>query len=114
MIEEFFDYLRDFHFTGSIYAVKEGTPVFPNEPLITIRAKFIEAQLIETLLLVTVNHQSLIATKANRIVREAKGRPVLEIWGQGELKAMIVLHMELELLILVELPGQLQFLRDDV
>ena len=50
--EEFFDYLRDFHFTGSIYAVKEGTPVFPNEPLITIRAKFIEAQLIETLLLV--------------------------------------------------------------
>ena len=76
--EEFFDYLRDFHFTGSIYAVKEGTPVFPNEPLITIRAKFIEAQLIETLLLVTVNHQSLIATKANRIVREAKGRPVLE------------------------------------
>ena len=62
--EEFFDYLRDFHFTGSIYAVKEGTPVFPNEPLITIRAKFIEAQLIETLLLVTVNHQSLIATKS--------------------------------------------------
>lgn len=76
--EEFFDYLRDFHFTGSIYSVKEGTPVFPNEPLITVRAKFIEAQLIETLLLVTVNHQSLIATKANRIVKEAKGRPVLE------------------------------------
>ena len=76
--EEFFDYLRDFHFTGTIYAVKEGTPVFPNEPLVTIRAKFIEAQLIETLLLVTVNHQSLIATKANRIVKEAKGRPVME------------------------------------
>ena len=58
--------------------LKEGTPVFPNEPLVTIRAKFIEAQLIETLLLVTVNHQSLIATKANRIVKEAKGRPVME------------------------------------
>ncbi len=76
--EEFFDYLRDFHFTGTIYSVREGTPVFPNEPLITVRAKFIEAQLIETLLLVTINHQSLIATKANRIVKEAKGRPVLE------------------------------------
>ena len=76
--EDFFDYLRNFKFTGSIYAVKEGTPVFPNEPLITIRAKFIEAQLIETLLLVTINHQSLIATKAHRIVREAKGRPVME------------------------------------
>lgn len=76
--EEFFDYLRDFRFTGDIYAIKEGTPVFPNEPLITIRAKFIEAQLIETLLLVTVNHQSLIATKAHRIVQEAKGRPVFE------------------------------------
>ena len=76
--EDFFDYLRDFKFTGSIYAVKEGTPVFPNEPLITVRAKFIEAQLIETLLLVTVNHQSLIATKAHRIVQEAKGRAVME------------------------------------
>lgn len=76
--EDFFNYLREFRFTGTIYAVKEGTPVFPNEPLVTIRAKFIEAQLIETLLLVTVNHQSLIATKANRIVKEAKGRPVME------------------------------------
>lgn len=76
--EEFFAYLRDFHFTGSIYAIKEGTPVFPNEPLVTVKAKFIEAQLIETLLLVTVNHQTLIATKAHRIVQEAKGRPVLE------------------------------------
>lgn len=76
--EEFFDYLRDFRFTGSIFAVKEGTPVFPNEPLVTVKAKFIEAQLIETLLLVTINHQSLIATKAHRIVQEAKGRPVFE------------------------------------
>ena len=76
--EDFFNYLREFRFTGTIYAVKEGTPVFPNEPLVTIRAKFIEAQLIETLLLVTVKYQSLIATKANRIVKEAKGRPVME------------------------------------
>lgn len=76
--EEFLAYLKDFHFTGSIYSVKEGTPVFPNEPLVTVKAKFIEAQLIETLLLVTINHQSLIATKAHRIVQEAKGRPVFE------------------------------------
>ena len=76
--EEFFEYLKEFRFTGSIYAVKEGTPVFPNEPLVTVKAKFIEAQLIETLLLVTINHQSLIATKAHRIVQEAKGRPVFE------------------------------------
>ena len=62
--EDFLDYLLDFKFTGSIYAMKEGTPVFPNEPLITVKAKFIEAQIIETMLLVTVNHQSLIATKA--------------------------------------------------
>ena len=70
--EEFFDYLRDFHFTGSIYAVKEGTPVFPNEPLITIRAKFIEAQLIETLLLVTVNHQSLMLQKLTALFEKQK------------------------------------------
>ena len=76
--EDFLDYLLDFKFTGSIYAMKEGTPVFPNEPLITVKAKFIEAQIIETMLLVTVNHQSLIATKAHRVVQEAKGRPVME------------------------------------
>ncbi len=76
--EEFFEYLSNVRFTGDIYSVKEGTPVFPNEPLVTIKAKFIEAQLIETLLLVTINHQSLIATKASRIVQEAKGRPVFE------------------------------------
>lgn len=76
--EDFFDYLRNFKFTGTIYSVKEGTPVFPYEPLITVKAKLIEAQLIETFLLVTVNHQSLIATKTHRIVQEAKGRDVLE------------------------------------
>ncbi len=76
--EEFLDYLKDFHFTGDIYAVPEGTPVFPREPLVVVRAPAIEAQLIETFTLLTINHQSLIATKANRIVRAAKGRVVLE------------------------------------
>ena len=77
--EEFLDYLLNFKFTGDIYAIQEGTPVFPNEPLLTIRAKVIEAQLIETMLLLTINHQSLIATKANRIKRAAEGREVLEL-----------------------------------
>jgi nicotinate phosphoribosyltransferase len=76
--EEFFQYLLDFKFTGDIYAITEGTPVFPNEALVTVRAKIIEAQLLETMLLVTINHQSLIATKANRIVRASQGRTVLE------------------------------------
>lgn len=77
--EEFLEYLLNFKFTGDIYAIKEGTPVFPNEPLITVKAKVIEAQLIETMLLLTINHQSLIATKANRIRRAAGGKEVLEL-----------------------------------
>lgn len=76
--EEFLKYLKNFKFTGDIYAIPEGTPVFPGEPLLTVRAKAIDAQLIETMLLLTINHQSLIATKANRIVRAAKGRPIME------------------------------------
>ena len=76
--EEFLTYLENFKFTGDIYAIPEGTPVFPNEPLITVRAPAIQTQLIETFLLLTVNHQSLIATKASRIVRAAQGRRVLE------------------------------------
>ena len=76
--EEFLSYLEDFHFTGDIYAVPEGTPVFPREPMVIVRAKAIEAQLIETFTLLTINHQSLIATKANRIARAARGRTVLE------------------------------------
>ena len=76
--EEFLSYLADFRFTGDIWAVPEGTPMFPNEPIITVRAPAIEAQLIETYLLLCVNHQSLIATKANRVVRAAEGRTVLE------------------------------------
>lgn len=76
--EEFLNYLKDFRFTGDIYAIPEGTPVFPREPLVVVRAPAIEAQLIETFTLLTINHQSLIATKANRIVRAARGRTVLE------------------------------------
>ena len=76
--EEFLRYLADFRFTGDIWAVPEGTPVFPREPILTVRAPAIQAQLIETYLLLCVNHQSLIATKANRVVRAAEGRTVLE------------------------------------
>ena len=76
--EEFLTYLESFQFTGDIYAVPEGTPIFPQEPILTVRAPAIQAQLIETFLLLALNHQSLIATKANRIVRAAEGRTVLE------------------------------------
>ena len=76
--EEFLDYLANFKFTGDIWAVPEGTPVFPKEPIITVRAPAIQAQLIETFLLLSVNNQSLIATKANHVVRSAEGITVLE------------------------------------
>ena len=76
--EGFLEYLRTFRFTGDIWAVPEGTPIFPREPIMTVRAPAIEAQLVETYLLLTLNHQSLIATKANRVTRAAKGRTVLE------------------------------------
>ena len=76
--EEFLEYLASFKFTGDIWAVPEGTPIFPQEPIITVRAPAIQAQLIETFLLLSINHQSLIATKANRVVRAAQGRTVLE------------------------------------
>ena len=76
--EDFLAYLENFKFTGDLWAVPEGTPVFPKEPLLVVRAPAIQAQILETFLLLTVNHQSLIATKANRIVRAAEGRTVLE------------------------------------
>ena len=76
--EAFLDYLRNFQFTGDIWAVPEGTPIFPREPVFTVRAPAIQAQLLETYLLLEFNHQSLIATKANRICRAADGRAVLE------------------------------------
>lgn len=76
--EAFLNALKDFRFTGDIYAVPEGTPVFPGEPLLTVKAPAAQAQLIETYLLLAINHQSLIATKANRMVRAAQGRPIME------------------------------------
>lgn len=76
--EEFLEYLSAFKFTGDIYAVPEGTPIFPSEPFMIVRAPAIEAQFIETFVLLTLNHQSLIATKSNRIVRAANGRAVTE------------------------------------
>ncbi|MBQ7119056.1 MAG: nicotinate phosphoribosyltransferase [Oscillospiraceae bacterium] len=76
--EEFLEYLRNFKFSCDVWAVAEGTPIFPGEPIVTVRGPAIEAQLIETMVLLTINHQSLIATKANRIVRAAEGRPVME------------------------------------
>lgn len=76
--EKFLDYLRNFKFSGTIYAMKEGTPIFPLEPIVTVVAPIIEAQFIETFLLLSINHQSLIATKTNRIVRASDGRAVME------------------------------------
>ena len=76
--EGFLSYLENFRFTGDIWAVPEGTPIFPKEPIMVVRAPAIEAQLVETFILLSINHQSLIATKANRVVRAAEGRTVLE------------------------------------
>lgn len=76
--EEFLEYLRNFEFQCDVWAVPEGTAVFPGEPLVTVRGPVVQAQFVETMVLLLINHQSLIATKANRIVRAAKGRPVME------------------------------------
>ena len=76
--EGFLQYLADFHFSCDVWSVPEGMPIFPGEPIITVRGPVIQAQFVETMVLLTINHQSLIATKANRIVRAAKGRPVME------------------------------------
>lgn len=76
--EEFLDYLKKFKFECDVWAIPEGTPIFPHEPIITIRGPVIQAQFVETMILLTINHQSLIATKANRIVRAAEGRAVME------------------------------------
>lgn len=76
--EDFLDYLKNFDFKCDIYCVPEGTPIFPREPIVTVRGPAIQAQFIETMLLLAINHQSLIATKANRLVRAAQGRDILE------------------------------------
>lgn len=76
--ERFLNYLKDFKFSCDVWAIPEGTPIFPREPLVIVRGPIVQAQLVETMLLLTINHQSLIATKANRIVRAANNRPVIE------------------------------------
>lgn len=76
--EKFLDYLKSFKFTGTVWAVEEGVPVFPGEPVMIVKAPAIQAQLVETYLLLELNHQSLIATKANRITRASMGRSVME------------------------------------
>ena len=75
---EFIEYLRGFKFTCDVWAMPEGTVIFPHEPIVTVRGPAMQALMLETMLLLTVNHQSLIATKSNRIVRAADGRPVME------------------------------------
>ena len=75
---KFLEYLKEFRFTGDVYAIPEGTVVFPNEPLVRVHAPLIQAQLIEAALLNIINHQCLIATKASRVVWAADGDPVLE------------------------------------
>lgn len=76
--EKFLEYLRNFKFSCDVWAVPEGTPIFPGEPIVTVRGPLIEAQFVETMILLSVNHQSLIATKANRICTAAEGRAVME------------------------------------
>lgn len=76
--DNFLNYLKNFKFSGDIWAIPEGTVVFPNEPLITVRAPIIEAQLLETMILMIINHECLIATKSSRIVLAAQGKPVME------------------------------------
>ncbi len=76
--EGFLTYLKNFKFTSDVYAMKEGTPIFPHEPILIVKGPIIECQIIETMILLTINHQSLIATKASRIVHAAQGRAVLE------------------------------------
>ena len=76
--EDFLQYLKSFKFSCDVWAIPEGTPIFPNEPIVTVIGPVIEAQFIETMVLLTINHQSLIATKANRVVRAAQGRDVME------------------------------------
>ncbi|SHH52059.1 nicotinate phosphoribosyltransferase [Clostridium collagenovorans DSM 3089] len=77
--EEFLDYLKNFKFSCDIWAVPEGTPVFPGEPLVIVKGPAIQAQFIETMILLTINHQTLIATKASRICTAAKDKPVIEL-----------------------------------
>jgi nicotinate phosphoribosyltransferase len=85
--EAFLDYIKNFEFQCDVWAVPEGSPIFPGEPLVTVRGPVMQAQFIETMVLLTINHQSLIATKANRMVRAANGRAVLVFGSRRALGA---------------------------
>ena len=76
--EEFFDFLRNFKFCCDVWSIREGTPIFPNEPIITVRGPLQQVQMVETMLLVTFNFETLIATKASRLIRAAQGRTIVE------------------------------------
>ena len=76
--EAFLEYLRNFTLECDVWAVPEGTPIFPGEPIVTVKGPLIQAQFVETMILLSINHQSLIATKANRLARAAEGRAVME------------------------------------
>ena len=99
--ENYLDYLKNFKFSGDIWAIPEGTVVFPNEPLITVRANVIEAQLLETALLTFLNHESLIATKTSRIVRAARRKTCYGIWSKKSTSEYQVPFTEQELQLLV-------------
>ena len=99
--DRYLKYLRNFKFSGDIWAIPEGTVVFPNEPLVTIRANVIEAQLLETALLTFLNHESLIATKTSRIVRAANRKTCNGIWCKKSTPEHPLQFMEQELRLLV-------------
>jgi len=86
--EAFLDYLRDFRFTGDIYAMPEGTVMYPDEPILTVVGSLIDAQLVETAILAQINHQSLIATKSRRICKAAAGRAVSDFGARRELAVL--------------------------
>jgi nicotinate phosphoribosyltransferase len=91
--EDFLEYLRNMKFTGDVYAVKEGTPVFPGEPILTIKAPLIQAQFAETALLNILNHQTLIATKSSKICRATGGKGAVLEFGLRRAKRFFVFHV---------------------
>ncbi len=97
--EDFLDYLSHYHFSGDVYAMHEGTIVYPNEPVITVVAPLIDCQLIETMILLEMNHQTLIATKANRIVRAALGRAVSDFGARRAHNADAAVYGETMILL---------------
>ncbi len=102
--QDFLEYLRNFKFECDVWALREGTVVFPQEPIIIVKGPIMQAQMLETMILLTINHQSMVATKANRIVTAAKGRPVVEFgsrraqhWCKPRCEGFLTLEVVLEL-----------------